>query len=261
MNREILTIIPHGGLQVPEEVKDYILVDKFELFLGSDSCANDIFRFDDCINITTPISKLFVDVNRPYSAVPPKTSDGVIKKVTPAGKSIYDEDFFPSEIAITNLVRRYYNPFHDKIKSALKENTIKLILECHVTPGIGLKNTQMEDKPLPLVSIHNRLRRGNDIIQTCHDTAAVMLRDLLQKSFSDNSHDTFIVEDAPSSGFLIQLYAKYIPYLRIDISRSLFFDDRFFNMQYIKVDQLKIRELRKKIYDAVVKTYKKTILL
>ncbi|MFW6366242.1 MAG: N-formylglutamate amidohydrolase, partial [Spirochaetota bacterium] len=104
---------------MPEELQNYVLVDTFELFLSSDSCANEIFNFKQAEVVSLSVSKLFIDTNRPYTALPPATNDGVIKKKTPHGKDIYAEDFFPNSIALTNLIRRYYQPFHDSIASIL----------------------------------------------------------------------------------------------------------------------------------------------
>lgn len=259
MNSSILCIIPHGGLLVPEELQDYVLVDKFELFLNSDSCANDIFNFKKAATVTSAVSKLFIDMNRHYTQLPPKTDDGAVKKHTAHGKAIYAEDFFPSTVALTNIIRRYYTPFQESVKKTLAENNIRLIVECHVSPGIGLKNTPLEDRPLPLVTVYNRLMRGSEEVQTCHNTAAVMLCELLQKNLGEKEENQFIISSQEYRGHLMNSYAKYIPYLRLDISRAFFFDDRFFNLEYIKVDELRIRELRTKIWRAIEKTVEKCI--
>ncbi|HRX15528.1 MAG TPA: N-formylglutamate amidohydrolase [Spirochaetota bacterium] len=257
----ILIIIPHGGVQPPEELESLALTDKFELFLSSDTCANDLFYFEkeSAGVISTHISKLFVDLNRSRTAIFPATTDGVIKKKTPYGKSVYEEPFFPDEIAAANIIRRYYDPFYETVDKIIKTGEIRLILECHTTFGIGLPQTPQADRPLPMITVHNRIERSGSMIQTCHDTAAVMLVELLRKNLGISPSMGTRISDTPSHGALLHTFAKYTPYLRLDISRSLFFDDKYFNLEYIKVDQLRIKYLRKKIWDAISKTFLKCI--
>ncbi|MDA3899218.1 MAG: N-formylglutamate amidohydrolase [Spirochaetes bacterium] len=257
----ILIIIPHGGLQIPEELESHALTDRLELFLSSDACANELFNFEAEVAgvITTHISRLFVDLNREQTAVAPRTEDGVIKKNTIYGKPIYEAPYFPDEIATANIIKRYYTPFYNTIDKIIKSGEIRMIVECHTSLGIGLPRTPKADMPLPFITIHNRIERNMAPIQTCHDTASSMLLEMLRKGFSLSSSMETKISDKPATGSLIQTFAKYIPYLRLDISRSLFFDDRYFNMEYIKVDQLRIKSLRKKIWDALSKTYLKCI--
>ncbi|TFH42908.1 MAG: hypothetical protein E4G96_02420, partial [Chrysiogenales bacterium] len=110
----ILVIIPHGGYTIPEELSGYEAVGTFDLFIQSDSCANEIFSFGDRVTgtVDTGISRLFVDLDRPYTALRPG-QDGVIKRTALDGKSVFIEDQFPDEIAIANILQRYYLPFHE----------------------------------------------------------------------------------------------------------------------------------------------------
>lgn len=259
----ILIIIPHGGGKVPEELESHVLVDETELFLSSDSCANEIFDFTDkCAGvINTHISKLFVDLNRNQLEIPPRSQDGVIKPLTPYGKNIFEGEQFPDEIAIANILRRYYNPFYDTLEKIMKSGEVRLIVECHTSMGIGLRHTAQADQPLPLATITNRISRDGKTVQTCQDTAAMMILELLKKNLgtSGGPKEEYVLYNHHYHGNLMKHFAKYIPYLRLDISRSFFFDDRYFNFDYMKVDQLRIKELRKRIWAAIEKAYTKCI--
>ena len=77
----ILIIIPHGGRTIPDELSGYEQIDDFGIFIESDAYANELFNFDNIYyKINTHISRLFVDLDRPHSMLPPQFPDGILKK-------------------------------------------------------------------------------------------------------------------------------------------------------------------------------------
>ncbi len=257
----VLCIVPHGGVAVPEELVPYVLVDEFELFYASDSCANEIFDFGErAETISSDISRLFVDLDCSPTDMPGRGGPGVIKRLTPAGKEIFEPDSFPTPIALANLIRRYHYPFYSKIRNALKGD-IALVIECHVTLGIGARNTPEADKPLPLVRIHRYVDRKGAPIESCPSSAAEFMMDLFVREFGRNRRpEDFVITSRPVTGYLSQNFFKHIPYLRIDISRSFFYDDRFFTPEK-KTDRKVIARLRESVFSVIEKTYRKRIAL
>jgi len=257
----VLCIVPHGGVAIPEELAPYTLVDEFELFYASDSCANEIFDFGGRTEtIGSEISRLFVDLDCAAHEMPGRGGPGVIKRTTPAGKDIYEPGAFPSPIAIANLMRRYHYPYYTKVRNVLKGD-IGLILECHITMSIGARNSPDADKPLPLVKIHRFVDRKGAPVESCPSSAAEFMMDLFVRELGKNCRpEDFVITERAITGNLSQTFFKHLPYLRIDISRAFFYDERFFTPDK-RTDKRVIARLRESIYSVIEKTYKKRISL
>ncbi|MBN1501187.1 MAG: N-formylglutamate amidohydrolase [Spirochaetes bacterium] len=258
----ILIIVPHGGIKIPSELEDIAAVEEFELLVSSDTFANEIFSFEkECSAvISTHISKLFMDVNRSPDDLPPKTDFGLIKKETPYGRNVFREDFFPDEIAASNMIKRYYRPFHDAIKKIMSTSEIDLIIECHTSLASGPRYSSDADLPRPLVSVTGSYDKNGTVVETAPPVYGKLLLENLRERFEREqsaAENPFQAGVKSNRGFLVSEYFQRIPWLRLDVSRSLFFNDRFFNADYMRVDQIRISEIRKKIWDSIEKTYRK----
>ena len=77
----VLTVIPHAGLAIPEELSGHEAVTPFQIFFESDSGADLLFSANsDAGSFLKPdISRLFVDMDREFRMLYPATADGVIK--------------------------------------------------------------------------------------------------------------------------------------------------------------------------------------
>jgi N-formylglutamate amidohydrolase len=256
----ILIIIPHGGFKVPEELSGYESVNKFDLFMQSDTCANDLFSYGERVagTINSDISRLFVDLDRPYTALPP-AQDGVIKKSTLYGKPVFRENLFPDEIAISNLLRRYWFPFHDAAKKIIAAGNIKLILECHAMMAVGPKISRDPGKPRPIVRLDPIISRKEGIASTCDIEIVRSFMDHLKKPLAREEEtiaEKFTISDTPSGGFILAQHgAGPVPMIRLSISRSLFLNDTYFSYDYLRVDELRIRHLRDQIWEAIEKFF------
>ena len=97
--------------------------------------------------IDTGISHMFVDLDMPSSMVPPKSSHGIMKTESISGKKIFREDIFPDQVALSNILKRYYSPFHNTIKKIIATGEIKFIIECHTMMPVGPRNSFDAGKP------------------------------------------------------------------------------------------------------------------
>jgi len=237
----ILIIIPHGGFKVPEELSGYESVSKFDLFMQSDTCA-----------------RLFIDLDRPYTALPP-VQDGVIKKSTLYGKPVFRENLFPDEIAISNVLRRYWFPFHDAVKKIITMGNIKLILECHAMMAVGPKISRDPGKPRPIVRLDSSISGKDGIASTCGIEIVRSFMEHLKKPLAREQEtiaEKFTIGDGPSGGFILTQYgAGPVPMIRLSISRALFLNDTYFSYDYLRVDELRIRQLRDLTWEAIEKFF------
>ena len=250
----ILIIIPHGGYNVPEELFGYEAVSTFDLFMQSDTCANELFSFGDRVagTMDTDISRLFVDLDRAYTSLGNR-QDGVIKKSTRFGKPVFKDEHFPDEIAIANMIQRYWMPFHEAIKKIINTGSVRLILECHTMMAVGPKMSRDPGRPRPLVMIERLAREKETPRETCTPGLAKGLMDQVEKSFAGESNtiaEKFVLSEAPAEGFIMKSYGtRGIPMLRVSLSQSLFLNDAHFSYDYLRVDDLRISHLRKNVWE------------
>jgi formiminoglutamase len=257
----VLIIIPHGGTKIPEELSGYERLNDFDLLHESDACANEIFSFRDGASalVDTYLSRLFVDMDRDPLVLPAADGDGVLKKKTSQGTPVFDEGMFPDEIAIAALVRRYYVPFHDTVARVLGTGDIRLVLDCHTMMAVGPPGARDAGKPRPLVSVQNTVETGKGIAATAPDELALGLLEALGKEFEKETATVarrFAHNDPHFCGSIMKRHGLgKVPLLRVSLSRALFFNDRYFSYEYLKVDPLRTGEINDRVWKALGRFY------
>lgn len=258
----ILVIIPHGGCSLPEELSDYHALSPVDLFFESDGGANRIFNISEEVDslIDTEISRLLVDTDRSYKDIFPITQDGVIKKSTTMNKPVFRGKYYPDEIAITNIIRRYYNPFHQKIKDALEKNP-RLILECHTHMPVGSANAPDSGMPRPLVITGYTADNQSELAATATVDMAMSLASLMGKALEKEGNTvtaSYSLDNKQNTGYILNTYGReQIPMLYLSISRSLFLTDRYFDIKKMEIDTKRLDRLRGLAYGAIEKFFKK----
>ncbi len=257
----ILIIIPHGGYSVPEELAGLTLAGKNELFFEADTCANEIFSFDDAVtaSIDSYVSRLFVDLDRPSLLLPPASDDGVIKKETSSGKPLFPPDVFPDEISISNILKRYYFPFYRTIEKILSTGEIKLILECHTMMPVGPPGSPDPGKPRPIISACNVTDADGKNLKTCNEELLRGILEAMKKNFSGETSTVaprFTGNIPLFRGNLLKTFGVGgIPMLRLSVSRSLFLNEAHFNFDYLRVDNLRISDIRDRLQSSIERFY------
>ncbi len=255
----ILLIIPHGGLNVPDELSGFEQIDKFGIFIESDVCSNEIFSFNNknTSKINTDISRLFVDLDRPPAALSAQSDDGIIKKETSSGRKIFKDKIFPDDVAYSNILRRYYKPFHDTIDKIIRTGTIKFIIECHTMTPVGQRKSPDAGKPRPLINIENIANTDRGSVRTCPDELTEDLSSIFTKIFNDEESSVAgrtSLNNPKSGGYILNKYGPAgIPMIRFSISRSLFLNDKYFSYDYLRVDRLRIEDLKARISSGIEK--------
>ncbi len=259
----ILIIIPHGGYNIPEEITGYEAVDRHEVFMNSDVCANDLFDFSAFAHacVSTHISRLFIDLDRSYLEVPPVSNNGVIKKKTLNLKDVFSEDFFPDEMAISNMLRRYYFPFHESIEKIMKSGKIRLIIECHTIFPVGPELSPDPWMPRPIVHLENRIKEKESELLSCTMEMARGLMEAMEKSFSgekENTTEKARINNPLFNGHILNRFGSgQVPMIRLSVSRSLFLNENYFNYEFLKIDEYRIKKLKALIWEGIERFYRK----
>jgi formiminoglutamase len=258
----ILILIPHGGYKIPDELIETTFLSSEELFFEADTCSNEIFSLKNNVFavIDTEISRLFVDIDRHINQIPPSSNDGIIKKTTSTGRKIFRDGFYPNEIALSNILKRYYTGFHETAEKIINTDEIKLILECHTMSSVGPKNAADSGLPRPLISIQNIILNNDKSHFTSEVKTAENLLSFFQKSFSREEGTVakkFELNNPMFSGYILSRYGtEKIPIIRLSISKSLFLSDEHFDINTLEVKPKRIIELREKILTILLKLSK-----
>jgi len=258
----ILLIIPHGGYGIPEEFTGYYSLTPSELFFESDGGADKIFNFREKVNsiVNTEISRLFVDMDRNYKDVYPVTKDGVIKKSTSMNRPVFMGKYYPDEIAISNILKRYYYPFHQNIKKAIEDRP-SLIIECHTHMPVGPANAPDRGMPRPLVITGYTADNREELARTATADMALGLASLMGKALEkegDTVTSSYSLDNKHNTGFIMNTYGRNeIPMLYVSISRSLFLTDRYFDIKGMRIDIKRLDRLNNIVYGVIENFLKK----
>jgi len=249
-NLPILPIIPHGGHEVPDELSGYENVSAPDIFFESDAGANIIFNTPDTVEqpVSTAVSRLFVDPDREFSQLHPLTPDGVIKTKTSMNRDVFKKNCYPDDIAISNILDRYYFPFHDSVRSAVNRKKIRLIIECHTHAAVGPLNSGDAGMPRPLVvtGFPDNAKPGpggTSLVEMAAELASIMGRLMMKEG--DTVAEKFRAERGHSSGSIALLYAPVMPVVFLSVSRALFLNDRDFSLEDLTIDQGRLSRLGK----------------
>ncbi len=259
-----LIIIPHGGLDIPEELYGYENISPLNIFFESDAGANRIFSLDDSVfkTVSTPISRIFVDMDREYKHLAPVTGDGVIKSRTSMNRDVFIKDCYPDEIAISNILNRYYFPFHETIRNSIRDMKFKAIIECHTHMPVGPANSPDRGMPRPLVITGYTVDTGSEIKQTAAPEIALELASSMAKNLSregDTVTDIFKVQDYDNRGFIMKNYSiAGIPVLNLSISRSFFLNEDYFDLEKMTIDDSRLKRISALVKNGFEKFYRKS---
>lgn len=258
-----LLVIPHSGINIPEELAGYENVSPMDIFFDSDAGAESAFPDDSLVlkTVSTGISKLFVDVDREFRMLSPITDDGVIKTRTSMNRDVFKKNYHPDEIAISNILHRYYSPFHEEIRNSIKKMKFSAIIECRTHMAVGPAGSPDRGMPRPLVITGYTAATESGIKQTAPADMAIDLAVTISKNLSKEGEtvsDIFRVSDTDRKGFIMKHYSMSgMPVISLSISRSLFLHEKFFNLEQMEISSHRLDHIKSLVYSGLNKFYRK----
>jgi N-formylglutamate deformylase len=221
-----LLTIPHSGTRIPEDTRDLLTLTPAEITYYSDPATSILYHFPGKVAhvLSTDISRMVVDLNRPPYHLPPRHPDGVIKTRTVHGGPVYRK--VPDITLIHRLLMSHYFPFHAEIDRLLDPGNIALALDCHSMLPTGPSYQKDAGKQRPAICLsnngdaHGRQRPGT--LATCTADLISALADSFRREFGGNPE---VLINRPFTGGFItnaHFWHKGIPWVQIEVNRSLY---------------------------------------
>jgi formiminoglutamase len=199
--------IPHAGLTIPPEVKDFCTLKKKDIIKDGDEGAAEIYLpLEPKVKamVTTDIARAIVDMNREKDD---RRKDGIVKTHTCWDVPIYSEPL--SEIIIQNLLTKYYHPYHLELTRVSKD--IVLGIDCHTMAGTAPPVSPDPGKKRPCICISN-----------ADGTCPQQWLDSIAKCFEDVFQIEVSINDPFKGGYIIRSHASEIPWIQLELSREGF---------------------------------------
>lgn len=250
----ILISVPHGGDEIPPEIRERVALTKKDIFDDSDALTGEIYAFQNDVMayIDTSIARAFVDLNRAPSDRPPENPDGVVKTATVNRCSVYKKGLFPNEPLIQILLQNYYFPYHKIVDELQSNRKIKLALDCHSMLANSPSINKNPEQPRPLICLSNRGdENGNPTKErgtiTCPPEWMRLMAKCFRTAFKEEPGEVKI-NDPFYGGYIIQSHSKNTaPWMQVEINRKLYLAAPYFNEDTLTVMPERISELRMKI--------------
>ncbi len=223
-----LLSIPHGGTEVPDEVRPRLLISEEELLFYCDPLTRELFGFEDRVDafIDTPISRMIIDLNRPPLPLPPKDPDGIIKRRTVDGREVYRPGMVPPIDKIHALMVKHYFPYHQRIDELMDHHHVQVAFDCHSMLPYGSSVQKDAGKSRPMICLgNNGDARGNPrpgSVATCPADWIAVLAGAFRDEFSFGRE--VVLNDPFRGGFIsnAHYWHKGIPWIQIEINRALY---------------------------------------
>jgi len=243
----ILISIPHGADGTPEEVRDRVCISPRDLFDDSDAFTADIYDVsgDAAHVVQAEIARAFVDLNRAPDDRPPDNPDGVVKSATCFGRPIYVQGLEPDEALTTRLIDRYHAPWHHRLEEAAGDPTIKLALDCHSMLAVAPPIASEPGRLRPLFCLSNRDGA----------TASTRTLEAIAAAFSASFEvplEEIGLNDPFRGGYITRRHGSgRLPWIQVEMNRSLYLADPWFDPESRQVDPNRIIELRTRFLEAL----------
>jgi formiminoglutamase len=232
MNRiPFLVSIPHGGVEVPEELQDRMALSARDIRYYSDPGSIQIFDLSGSVEAvtSTSISRLAVDLNRPPYHLPPGHPDGVVKTRTVDGRAVYREGKIPDSHLIHQMLLRHYFPYHDGIDRTIDTGRIRIGFDCHTMLPVGPPAHRDAGRKRPLICLgNNGDQNGNPLAGRLTTCPPAWLQALSREFVHEFPLPGAVrLNDPFAGGFvcIMHFWRRGIPWIQLEVNRALYEQD------------------------------------
>jgi len=206
----LLISVPHAGLVVPPEVRQYCVLTDEDIASDGDGGAAATFDIKDNVQhfYTSDIARAIVDLNR---AEDDRRPDGVVKKRTIYGTEVYS--LFPSEALIQVLLERYYRPYHRALSATADK--VMLGVDCHTMAAKAPPLASDSEKERPPISLADN--EGKSLPPAWRERFKACLEEAFELPVAINQPF--------KGGYTTSHHSPEMPWVQLEISRAAFYPD------------------------------------
>lgn len=159
----IIVSLPHGGMNIPEEVQGRLAIDETVIYNECDLWVDQLYDFanpslpgggrDALATVSMSIARVLIDANRPPDGL--GNPDGPVKTQTSYGRPIYTTPLTQAEQV--QLRERYWQPFHAELATAFETHgdRVQFFLDGHNMAQLGPAAYADGGRPRPLILLAN----------------------------------------------------------------------------------------------------------
>ncbi len=229
----LLISVPHGGIEVPSEVKRYCRLDLPALIKDGDAWSGYLYNIKEWVLhfFHFPIARTIIDVNRAYDDRPPQNPDGVVKTLTANNDQVWADPDGLTGKQVELLLQRYYYHYHQNLSSFSESREIKLALDCHTMLERAPFRSDQPGEKRPLVCLSNRGDHNGEPIKESVTAPPDLIR-ALGHAFEDQLKNISRDKAVPivqlnrpfSGGFITKNHGSMgkIPWIQVELNRSLY---------------------------------------
>ncbi|MHC4584031.1 MAG: N-formylglutamate amidohydrolase [Planctomycetota bacterium] len=206
MTLPLIISVPHAGLAVPQETRDYCALTPEQILADSDEGAAEIYdlKSEVAVHITTDIARAVVDLNR---AEDDRGRDGIFKTHTCYNARVYREPV-PEDV-VEILLERYYRPYHQRLSEYAAD--AKFGIDCHTMAAVG-----------PPCSKDSERERPNICLSNAHGTCPQDWFEKLAQCFKESFDSEISVNHPFKGGYIIRSHSSELPWIQVEFSRAPF---------------------------------------
>ena len=206
MKLPLIISVPHAGLTVPQEARDYCALAPEQILADSDEGAAEIYdlKSEVTVHITTNVARAIVDMNR---AEDDRGRDGIVKTHTCYNAGVYREPV-PEDV-IEILLERYYRPYHQRLLESAVD--AKFGVDCHTMAAVG-----------PPCSKDSDCERPNICLSNAHGTCPQDWFEKLVHCFKESFESEISVNNPFKGGYIIRSHSSELPWVQVEFSRAPF---------------------------------------
>ncbi len=236
----VLLSIPHGGTEVPAEIRDRVTISAKDQFEDSDAFTQGIYGLGNevMVQVQSPVARAFVDMNRAEEDRPPQNPDGIVKTQTCHGKAVYLPGQELDDAWTQRLLDSYYFPYHRSITTALTQNPdLQLALDCHSMEKVAPVISPDPGQPRPLICL------GNNHGKSCPQEMADRLAECFREGFGLEEKD--VAMNKPfAGGYITRTYGEAaLPWVQVEMNRSLYLSEPWFDAETLTVQPERLQYL------------------
>jgi formiminoglutamase len=209
MKLPLILSVPHAGLTVPDEVREYCALTPEQILADSDGDAAEIYNLKSEVVelVTTSVARAIIDLNR---AEDNRRRDGVVKTHTCYGDPVYHRPV--SEDLVEIVLENYHRPYHRRLSQCA--NNAKLGVDCHTMAAVGPPAASDAGRKRPEVCLSN-----------AHQTCPQDWFDKLIQCFEESFGCKVSVDHPFKGGHIVRSHRHELSWVQIELSRAPFLEN------------------------------------